>query len=117
MTPDAQWHWEQGNKYALEGMKVLLALNGGAAIAFLTFTGHASSPLAIARVGYALLSFGIGALCAVLVFLTAYLTQLCYGNNDWPRAQRYHNVSYIVVTFSVASFLFGIYFAYSSLPG
>jgi hypothetical protein len=37
MTPDQQWHWGEGTKYAIEGMKALLLLNGGAAIALLTF--------------------------------------------------------------------------------
>lgn len=116
MAPDAQWHWEQGNKYAHEGMKVLLALNGGAAIALLTFASHAGSPVAIARVGYALLSFGVGALFAGLVFLTAYLTQLSYGNDNQSRAHLFHNISYVVVAVSVVAFLVGLAFAYSSLP-
>jgi hypothetical protein len=35
MTPDQEWHWGEGNTYAIEGMKALLLLNGGAAIALL----------------------------------------------------------------------------------
>jgi hypothetical protein len=45
MTPDQQWHWGEGTKYAIEGMKALLLLNGGAAIALLTFIGnHTPTP-------------------------------------------------------------------------
>ncbi|HMH70721.1 MAG TPA: hypothetical protein VK554_00215 [Bradyrhizobium sp.] len=34
MTPaQQQWHWQEGNKYALECMKALLLLNGGGALA------------------------------------------------------------------------------------
>jgi hypothetical protein len=41
MTPqEQQCHWAEGNKYALECMKALLWLNGGAAIALLTFFGN-----------------------------------------------------------------------------
>src|SRR5712691_265107 len=38
MTPaQQQWHWQEGNKYAPECMKALLLLNGGGALALLTF--------------------------------------------------------------------------------
>jgi hypothetical protein len=116
VSPDEQWHWEQGNKYAHEGIKVLLALNGGAAVALLTFAGHAGSPIAIARVGYSLLAFGTGALFAGMVFLTSYLTQLHYGNNNRSVAVFFHNLSYVVVVLSIVAFLVGLGFAYTSLP-
>ena len=116
MTPDQRWHWEQGTKFAHEGIKVLLTLNGGAAIALLTFAGHASSPLGITRVGYALLAFGAGALSAAVTFLTAYLTQLEYGNDKWTKATFWHNASYFVISGSIASFVIGLYFAYTALP-
>ena len=32
-----EWHWEQGIKYGIEGIKTARALNGAAAIALLTF--------------------------------------------------------------------------------
>jgi hypothetical protein len=39
-TPEEQrFHWSEGNKYALEAMKSLLWLNGGAAAVLLTFFG------------------------------------------------------------------------------
>jgi hypothetical protein len=39
VTPEEQqWHWKEGNKYALEAMKALLLLNGGGALALLTFS-------------------------------------------------------------------------------
>ena len=34
-----EWHWEQGTKYAVEGIKTTLLLNGAAAIALMTFCG------------------------------------------------------------------------------
>lgn len=33
----AEWHWEQGTKYAVEGIKTALLLNGAAAISLMTF--------------------------------------------------------------------------------
>ena len=47
MTPDQEWHWGEGTKYAIEGMKALLLLNGGAAIALLTFIGNRAPAAAV----------------------------------------------------------------------
>lgn len=116
MTPDERWHWEQGNKYALEGMKVLLALNGGAAIALLTFASHTSGQLSVGGVGRALLAFGAGSFLAVFVFFCAYMTQLFYGNDNRTVALRFHYGSYVVVLLAIISFLAGLGFAYGALP-
>lgn len=41
MTPEErQRHWQEGHKYAIECIKPLLWLNGGPAIALLTFFGN-----------------------------------------------------------------------------
>ena len=64
MTPEKrQWHWLEGNKYALECIKALLWLNSGAAIALLTFFGNRGKMLTTASadaIGYSLTSFGVG---------------------------------------------------------
>lgn len=61
MTPaQQQWHWQEGNKYALECMKALLLLNGGGALALLTFFGNRGKMLTTASadtIGYALIPF------------------------------------------------------------
>jgi hypothetical protein len=33
----SEWHWQQGTKFAIEGIKTSLLLNGAAAIALMTF--------------------------------------------------------------------------------
>jgi hypothetical protein len=76
MTPDQQWHWGEGTKYAIEGMKALLLLNGGAAIALLTFIGNhtptpASKTLIVEAVGNSLISFGGGTAGAAMAFVAA----------------------------------------------
>ena len=38
-----EWHWEQGTKYAAEGIKATLLLNGAAAIALMTFATQLKS--------------------------------------------------------------------------
>jgi len=63
-SPEPEWHWAEGNKYALEGMKVLLALNGGAAIA-LIFLVIPLGPLAWRLLGGRCSSLGFGALCPI----------------------------------------------------
>jgi hypothetical protein len=60
--PKNEWHWAEGNKYAMEGIKTLLYLNGGSAIALLTFTGTRDTVnlLAFYWLGLAVMGFGMG---------------------------------------------------------
>jgi Mn2+/Fe2+ NRAMP family transporter len=121
LPDDQQWHWTEGNKYAVEGIKTLLLLNGGAALALLAFLGNRgkeaphSGDIASAA-GNALLSFGLGALVSGLVFFCAYLTQLMYGNRAHPHAGRWHRVTYIMFAAAVALFFCGILFARRAVP-
>ena len=47
-----KWHWAEGNKYAIEGIKTLLLLNGGSAVALLAFIGNwKEGPSTFDRVG------------------------------------------------------------------
>lgn len=60
-------------------MKLLLLLNGGAAASLLTFFGDRVC-IVTPSFGSALVSFGVGTVMSVLLFVTAYLVQLGYGN-------------------------------------
>lgn len=107
-----EWHWEQGIKFALEGMKVMLLLNGGAAIALLTFLGH-STNFPLHNAAWSLLAFGAGALFTVIAFFSAYMTQLNYGKEDFdkgsrPKALWWHNATYVVFALCVGSFIAGL---------
>jgi Mn2+/Fe2+ NRAMP family transporter len=120
LPDDQQWHWTEGNKYAVEGIKTLLLLNGGAALALLAFLGnrdkeasHASDIASAA--GNALLVFGLGALVSGLAFFCAYLTQLMYGNRTHSHATLWHNLTYLVIAVAVALFVCGIFFARSAV--
>ena len=115
MTPDQQWHWGEGTKYAIEGMKALLLLNGGAAIALLTFIGNhtptpASKTLIVEAVGNSLISFGGGTAGAAMAFVAAHMTQLFYGNGS-TASWWLHQLTYVLVVISVAGFIAGICFA------
>jgi hypothetical protein len=114
---ERKWHWQEGNKYAIEGIKTLLLLNGGAAVALLAFIGNwetTSGPRPL--IGSALVCFGVGAFFAALGFIGAYLTQLNYGSNKWPVGQRWHIATYLPVLVSALAFCAGLFFAWRNLP-
>jgi hypothetical protein len=90
MEPDQpQWHCQEGNKYALECMRALLLLNGGAPIALLTFLGGANriklNAAGVNAINWSLIAFGIGVGGSLILFVMAYLTQLRYGNEGLTR--------------------------------
>jgi hypothetical protein len=116
MAPDEQqWHWQEGNKYALECMKALLLLNGGGALALLTFFGNRGKMLtnvSAEAIGIALTSFGVGTIGSVSVFILAYLTQLHYGNLGFTGSGRvWHYGTYMGVLTALGGFIGGIWFA------
>lgn len=74
------WHWEQGIKIAIEGMKMLLLLNGGAAIALIAFATDAEG-LSKGWLFGSLLAFALGALAGAMVAVFGYVAQLRYGQN------------------------------------
>jgi hypothetical protein len=108
--PSTEWHWEQGAKLALEGIKTSLLLNGAAAVALVTF----ANTLAVC-------CFALGAMVSAFAFLPAYLAQLEYGNAEvpgvkdkqriWKRAQRYNIIGLAIVLLSMLIFLVGTVWA------
>ena len=112
---EQQWHWTEGNKYALECMKALLWLNGGAAIALLTFFGNRGKLLTSAStdaMGSALVCFGVGTVGSVVIFVVAYFAQLQYGNEGFStKARTVHQLTYIPLIAALGGFVTGIWFA------
>ena len=119
-------HWTEGHKYAVEGIKVLLALNGGAAVAVLTFAGHVPD-LRTAGMRNAILAFGIGALISAFAFLCGYLASLAYGNRETTtdpasgaryniQALAWHYVGYALFFLAAALFVAGLVIAACSMP-
>jgi hypothetical protein len=121
----SHWHWEQGTKYAVEGIKTTLLLNGAAAIALMTFatTNEFSFLLPLP-----LLSFVGGAALSAFAFFAAYKTQLEYGNahrhaadtvqyqEKWKQGEFWNRVALTAMLVSVAVFLVGITLAAIVLP-
>jgi type 1 fimbriae regulatory protein FimB/type 1 fimbriae regulatory protein FimE len=125
-TEEARWHWGEGNKYSLEAMKALLLLNGGGAIALLTFIGNSKISIGeshqiVEAVSRSLISFGFGVVCAVLIYVTAYETNLQYGNQALEyeahfrissrSAVRWHWATRVLLLLAVVGFIVGIWFA------
>jgi hypothetical protein len=122
-----KWHWTEGMKYALEGIRMLLLLNGGAAISVLTFAGNtrATSVSFVVSLG----AFALGAAAAPLAMIFAYLAQLHYGNAElqsansaertkvWGQAALMHYFGYGAVGFSIVFFVGGIGAAAAGLLG
>jgi hypothetical protein len=103
------------NKYALECMKALLWLNGGGAIALLTFFGNRGKMLtnvSADAIGNALTSFGIRTVGSVVMFVLAYFAQLYYGNVGFKNpAKAWHSMTYLALLAALGGFVGGIWFA------
>ena len=119
---EAKWHWAEGMKFALEGVKLLFILNGAAAVSILTFVGNmkAGSSWLI----WSLLSFAFGAASTVPAMVFAYLTQLQYGNASqdevcgalhWRNAGKKHYAAYVFMLLGFLCFIIGATLAASGL--
>ncbi len=119
--------------YAEIAIKSGLALNGGAALAFLALIGHMYTtnnpkfediPTALAP---SLISFGWGAVLAVITAMFAYLTELSYARclevkDDESELKKYksrvrtavifHFLSIVLAALSISVFISGMYEAY-----
>jgi hypothetical protein len=111
-----------GAKYAVETIKALLVINGGAAVALLAFAGNfakggGDAASIASSLGWSLVAFGIGALFSALAFFFAYSSQLQYGRGgeDYPPAHRWHFGTYATLFISIAAFLTGLWFARAAL--
>lgn len=75
-------------EFSVEGFKTLVLINGGAIIALLTYAGHSAVTPVAARLAHALLAYTAGLICAVVAYLTAYLSQASLMNFDMLEAYR-----------------------------
>jgi hypothetical protein len=116
-TPEEQanWHWAEGIKFALEGVKLLFVLNGAASVSILTFIGNARNGPRFLVGG--LVAFALGAASTIPAMIFAYLTQLHYGNaslgdtaglNIWKTAVKLHHWAYVFMALGLLCFLTGV---------
>ncbi len=114
MDEETKFHWAEGMKYVLEGIKAIFVLNGAATVSILTFIGNTKTKSDF--LVYAMVCFAIGALTGPISFLFAYLTQLNYGNasrtaGKWESGQSFHKGTYLAVGCGMLLFIGGIVLA------
>ena len=96
-------------KFAHEGIKSLMLLNGAATISVLTFIGNTNDR--DVSLVYAMFCFAIGSLCGPIAYLLAYLTQLNYGKENNGPAWNFHRVTYFCIGVGVCLFIAGVVLA------
>ena len=114
MNNGSEFHWAEGMKYVLEGIKGLLILNGAAAVSILTFIGNTEAHSNLFVIG--MICFALGAAMAPLALWCAYETQLSYGNaassaqntRDYARAGKFHNITRWCAGLGFLMFLVGM---------
>jgi hypothetical protein len=118
VTETARWHWAEGMKYALEGMKTMFILNGAAAVSILTFIGNVKSTSGLLII--AMVLFALGAATVIITMLLSYLAQLNYGNaelfppdeaaydGNWAKASTHHFAVYVTIAVGILTFPIGI---------
>ena len=118
MEDETKFHWSEGMKFALEGIKTLFLLNGAATVSILTFIGNTNAESD--ELVYSMIFFAVGALTGPPAFFCAYLTQLNYGNSVrsqtvadslWASASRLHFAAYALVVLGMGLFLLGVVIA------
>ena len=67
MEEETKFHWAEGMKYVVEGIKALFILNGAATVSILTFVGNTKSKSEL--LVYAMICFAVGAATGPIAFL------------------------------------------------
>lgn len=117
MNTESEFHWKEGMKYALEGMKILFLLNGAATLSILTFIGNVGDNTGL--LVFSMGAFAFGALTGPISLFMAYSTQLAYGNavedtfskNQWSKANKIHGKAFWPVIAGILLFLLGVLLA------
>lgn len=103
---------ELATQYAIEGLRALVLVNGGAVVAILTFAGNAGSDrIKPALVANSLAQFAWGLGIALVTMLLAYLAQGS-ATQGWDRRQNVFELTATVLAFvSIGMFGWGAYTA------
>ena len=104
MSQDNNWHLQETYKglisLSVEALKMLALVNGGAAIAILTYIGNLAShqqlngPLP--RTRFALVCFSLGVFAVALAFIVAYVAQGMLYREERPGGSRSGRHSLVV---------------------
>jgi uncharacterized membrane protein YjgN (DUF898 family) len=105
-----RYHWDRGQTYVVEAGKSLVLINGGGAIAMMTFVGNGHIAVSFV-LGSAIVLFALGALNGTVMFLFAYLAELKYGNDERKDGLRWHGSAYVPAVFAAVLFVIGMLLA------
>jgi hypothetical protein len=75
MLRDAEDRLGYQQKFAAEGFKTLILINGGAIVGLLTYAGHDSGSGIAASLGTAFFVYAIGLVAAMFAFLASFFSQ------------------------------------------
>ena len=122
----AQFHWAEGNKFALEFCKSLFLFNSTLAVSLIAYTASISKIQLSSDTWHhraAIFSFLISAALAIITFFLGYLINLQHGNSYkqktyaeydrvWRSANRIQIASYVLLVLVLAAMGFGLHQLY-----
>ena len=76
---NAQFHWTEGNKFALESFKSLFLISSGGAVAVLGYS--ATTKTFTYNLGFSLLAFFLSAIFVTISMIMGYYVNLRQGNS------------------------------------
>jgi hypothetical protein len=81
---DQRKHFELAVNILRDGLRGLLILNGGAAVALMALAGSSehTNAINVPLLGRSIVAFGSGAVLSLLVTLLAYVAQLHFANSE-----------------------------------
>lgn len=98
--------------FAAGALKAVLLINGGAAIAVLSFLGNRND-VELTWFPDSLVSFTVGVLCAAIASGFAYVAQICYAETNKLSPGKYFRCFAVTsVVLSYVAFALGAYFAF-----
>ena len=110
MSADDKW-WEKAShestiQFGLQAIRCLMAANGGAVVALLTFLGNAENEAVDSgQIAPALTGYAVGLALAILTAFCSYLAQFTY-THFWNKTGVGFNIAAVLAAFlSLAAFV------------
>lgn len=96
--------------YGQTTVRILLTINGGAAVAILAFLSRLAviRPDLVSQFAAPLTSYTVGVVCAALTAGMTYFTQFFYARNEDPLGRGFHALSIVFAVASAFCFLQGL---------
>jgi hypothetical protein len=125
--PEEGWHLTEAYRSAVsfltEALKMLVLINGGAAVAVLTYLGNLATrtaPTPLPHIRPALICYCAGVAVAAMGFIFAYLTQMRLQQEAGRQAPGGSHTGFATTTFMLAmaavlAFVLGTWFAANAL--